>query len=423
MRKRNVEYTVKHDLCLGCGVCSDACPTHSIVMRVMRGEWRPQINSSTCLNEKGCNKCYKVCSGVGLDIKKYAGELYSDAACYDKYIGKYEQLYTGWSCNLEIRRSANSGGLVSSILIYLLQNKYIDGAVVTHYASGNPLRTEAFIATTPEEILNSKGSKYAPVQLSETLNRVILGGQKIAVVGLPCHIQSIRKWAKIDRRLEKVIFAYFSLYCSSERTYYAQDYLCRYFNINKNEIKNFSFRERGKLKFIGHDGKDILSSKGVEPPSYHKYYRLIGSHFKPNRCQMCVDHYGMLADLSFGDIGIAPYTQDKIGINSLIVRNPQFKEFINEAIKKGFVELAELNPDLLNKSQGDMMFSRLQKAKAKCLLNSLFGKKSAEYDLLAEVKTSLHNIIKILVVDVKRFIGRRKYLWFLIDLENSNIKL
>ena len=69
------------------------------------------------------------------------------------------------------------------------------------------------------------------------------------------------------------------------------------------------------------------------------------------------------------------------------------------------------------------MFSRLQKAKAKSLLNSLFGKKSAEYDLLADVKTSLHNIIKILVVDVKRFIGRRKYLWFLIDLENSNIKL
>ena len=176
MKKCNVEYTVKNHLCLGCGICAEACPTHSIKMKIVHGEWRPVINESTCLNDKGCNKCYKVCSGVGLDIKKYADELYAEAECNDRYIGKYERLYTGWSCDNDIRRTANSGGLVSSILIYLLDNKYIDGAVVTRYSAEAPLKTEAFIATTPEEILVAKGSKYAPVQLSETLNKVIPGG-------------------------------------------------------------------------------------------------------------------------------------------------------------------------------------------------------------------------------------------------------
>lgn len=138
---------------------------------------------------------------------------------------------------------------------------------------------------------------------------------------------------------------------------------------------------------------------------------------------MCVDHYGCLADMSFGDIGIAPYTQDKIGINSLVVRNPKFIAILNEAIKDGCIELKPLDPDLLNKSQRDMMFSRLKKAKAKCMLQSLIGKKSAEYDLLENESTTFHDLLKIIVVDIKRFIGRRKYLWFLIDFENRNQKL
>lgn len=178
MKKRNISYTVKNELCLGCGICADACPTKSITMHIVNGEWRPQIKESTCLNNNGCNKCYKVCAGVGLEIKKYADELYLDAACSDKYIGNFEKLYTGWSCNMEIRRSANSGGLVSTILIYLLKNKYIDGAVVTRYSEEDPMLPQAYIATTPDEILKSKGSKYAPVQLSDTLRQAIMGGGK-----------------------------------------------------------------------------------------------------------------------------------------------------------------------------------------------------------------------------------------------------
>lgn len=177
------------------------------------------------------------------------------------------------------------------------------------------------------------------------------------------------------------------------------------------------------MKLVGDDGNDMLEAKGIESPPYYKYYGLIGSHFKPNRCQMCVDHYGMLADVSFGDIGIAPYTQDKIGINSLIIRNKKLDKILDKAIEDGVIELSQLNPNLLNKSQKDMMFSRLKKAKAKCVLNKLIGKEAVKYDILFHVKTDFHNIIKIIVVDVKRFIGKRKYLWFLIDLENKKKKL
>ncbi len=272
MNKKNVEYTVRHDLCTGCGICADACPTHSIKMRVVKGEWRPQIDQTTCLNAKGCSKCYAVCGGVGMNIGECAENLFADATCSDSYIGRYERLYTGWSCDTSLRRQANSGGLVSSILIWLLQKGYIDGAVITKYSSGNPLEPKAFVATTTEEILEAKGSKYAPVQLSETLRNIIAsqgGEKKIAVVGLPCHIQSIRKWAKSDKGLDKILVAYFALYCSSERTFYAQDYLLRRFRVDKQDVRYFSFRECGRLKMVGADGSDLLESKGLKTPPFY----------------------------------------------------------------------------------------------------------------------------------------------------------
>ena len=183
MKSSDINYTVKNNLCLGCGICADACPTKSIVMEIVKGEWRPVINPAQCLNKKGCNKCYKVCSGVGMEIKKYANDLYSSSETSDKYIGNYERLYTGYSSDMNIRKTANSGGLLSSILIFLLQKRYIDGAIITRYSSENPLQPSAFIATTSEEILESKGSKYAPVQLSGTLRKALLLGKRYVIVG------------------------------------------------------------------------------------------------------------------------------------------------------------------------------------------------------------------------------------------------
>lgn len=56
--KPNIGYTVKHDLCTGCGVCEDACPSHAIHVDVKKGCFRPIVDNEMCLNNKGCHRCY-----------------------------------------------------------------------------------------------------------------------------------------------------------------------------------------------------------------------------------------------------------------------------------------------------------------------------------------------------------------------------
>ena len=79
------------------------------------------------------------------------------------------------------------------MLIYLLENKRIDGAVITRMSKQKPWLTEPFIATTREEILEGAQSKYIITSVNEILDQSSGFKGRLAYVGLPGQVQSIRK--------------------------------------------------------------------------------------------------------------------------------------------------------------------------------------------------------------------------------------
>lgn len=83
---------------------------------------------------------------------------------------------------------------------------------------------------------------------------------------------------------------------------------------------------------------------------FGNYYNL-RSFFIPRRCLFCIDHSAELSDISFGDIHIKPYSEDKIGVNSIIVRNPKMNEILMQAEADGIVTLDDLEEATLVTSQ------------------------------------------------------------------------
>ena len=55
---------------------------------------------------------------------------------------------------------AQDGGVVSALLISLLEAGEIDGALVARESGDEPWKGEAFLARTPEEVRESAGSFY-----------------------------------------------------------------------------------------------------------------------------------------------------------------------------------------------------------------------------------------------------------------------
>lgn len=409
MKNNSIQYTLDNSLCMGCGVCEDVCPIKVIKIQRINGENRPILDETACLK---CGKCLKVCPGVGIALNNLSAKYFVEPSIRnDHYIGRYIATYTGYSLDQEIRRHGASGGMVTQFLIFLLEKGIIDGAVVTRFSKQDPLKPESFIAHSREEIISAKSSKYCPVALNKVGNEIVKHEGRYVIVGLPCHIQGFRKRAEIDKRFRERIVGYFSIYCSSNRTFNAQNFLMRQYKVDKKDVSYFAYRDNGCL------GNMVIECVGKKNPMisipFIHYYGALRSFFKPRRCLTCIDHYGELADVCFGDIHIDLYKNDKIGVSSWIVRNPYFGKLFRQAATEKFIFMEPVDPYMLNESQKDMLYPKQRKARALMTMDKFSRKSVAVYDKELE-KPILKDYISEILCNSQRFIGRHSHLWFFI---------
>lgn len=432
----NIKKTIKADLCTGCGICEGACPTGAISTIVKKGNFRPKINAKKCIN---CGRCVKACPGLGVDLVGLANKYQSDTANYNKMVGRYEKCFTGYSNDYEVRYHSASGGMVSQFLIWLLENGKIDGAIVTKFDHDNPLLVKTFIATTREEIISARSSKYAPV----TLNRVAqdikaASGSRYVVVGLPCHIQGMRKLMEIDKNLRDKVIGLFGIYCSCGRTFYLTEYVFKERGIQKNKITYFQYRDEGCLgkmvvkvpqkeantiRVINNNSDSVLYKKDVVyKEHYQSYYHPLRSFFIPRRCLFCIDHYAELADVCFGDIHIKPYSDDKVGVNSIIVKNKRWLNLLEECSASGVVHLDDVSFQTISDSQR-MSFKKKGRNGAFVNICKNFGWVFPEYNVNYLRQPTKRDFIDYIQTRFQQFLGSHKFLWGIVSKMKARVNI
>ena len=424
----NITYTLRHGLCLGCGICQSACPSNAINIVVKDGQFVPKVDETKCKNGKGCHRCHDVCPGLGVNLQRIAKEQFADEQTKtDKWVGHYLKCFTGHSNDEDIRYHCASGGMVSQFLIFLLEKGYIDGAVVTAFDPKNELLVRSYIAHNREEVLQAKSSKYAPVSLHGMAQAIKQeNGTKYVIVGLPCHIQGFRKLEAIDRKLREKVIGHFAIYCSSGRTFYLTEHVFKERDIRKEDLIYFAYRDEGCLgSLVAKQQRSIRVANSnsetalykedeVYKERYQSYYHPLRSFFIPRRCLFCIDHYGELGDVCFGDIHIKPYMDDKIGVNSLVVRKQEWLDLLEEAQSEGFITLDEIPVETLNASQ-QMAGKKKGRNERFIVLNKRLGRVMPEYDVPLPDKTGLKTVLDYLQNRAQQFLGRHKSLWWLVS--------
>lgn len=414
----SINFTVSNDLCTGCGICEDVCPTRAIQIMKKEGLNVPLIDEIKCINNLGCSACIKVCSGIGINLKSISKKLFSNQNNYDYFLGYYSNCYSGYSNEQEIRYHCASGGMLSQFLIYLLKEGLINGAIVTKFSNDNPTIPETIIAKTEKEILSGKSSKYCPVSLNGVISNLKKLEGKFVVVGLPCHIHSLRKYEKDHPIFKNKIYAYFSIFCSSNRTFYATDYIFSQYCIEKNDIKSFAYRDDGCLGYMR-----IQTEENTVRIPYGEYYKKMRSYFKPRRCLLCMDGFSESADVSFGDIHIKDYRNDKIGVGSVIIRNPKINELFLKAKNENFIIAKKIHISTLKDSQKHIIHHKRRLIGLNIRMEKKFGAKTPYYDVEFNTKNYVIDYVAYFIVKFQRQIGNRKNLWFLITPVNKILAL
>lgn len=430
MNIKNILYTVQNNLCTGCGVCEGACPNKAISMTVENGRFVPQIDENLCIHDKGCHRCYDVCPGVGCELADLSNKLYNEATNEDVLVGKYEQCFVGHSTDKDLRYHASSGGMVTQMLIWLLKTGRIDGAVVTSFDNERPMMVRTYIATNHDELIQAKGSKYSPVSMDGVVKMIKEAkGTRYVIVGLPCHIQGFRKMSLKDKVLRDKVIAYFGLYCSCGRTFNLTEYVLAERHIKRENLTYFAYRDEGCLggmvaKFrSGHSdcnghSEASMYKEEIFKEKYQNYYHPLRSFFIPKRCLFCVDHYSRLADISFGDIHIKPYSDDKIGINSVVARTSKMVSWLLAAQEDGAILLDHLDVNVLNASQ---VMARKKYCRMGAYMKSanVFCNKVPQYDIPLQINSLPKYFIEYCQTRTQQFIGNHRMLWPLIKILKS----
>lgn len=405
MKNNVISQVVKDDLCTGCGTCAALCSREAIqiTMDEYKGIYTPDINEKRCNN---CNICFEVCPGQEVDYNELNLKIFGKHQ--DNYlIGNHLKCYIGHSNDENIQYNSSSGGLLTQLLIFALEKRIIDGALVTRMKKDNPLEPEPFIARTRDEIIEASKSKYCPVPANIALKEILNSkGEKFAVVGLPCHLNGIRKAELINKKLKEKIILSLGIYCSHTDSFKGTEYLYKKLNIKTSEISGIDYRGLGwpgKVKIKLKNGSNNKVKLGT--PLWVSFHD--SCVFSPIRCLLCNDVTAELSDVSFGDAWLPEVMEkENRGESILISRSNEGENLLNLAMADKCVKLSPISSSEVIKSQKAFLHIKKINIHDRIKFRSLFGKKSPKTPEYVG-KISFYNKFLALSLLINSFLGSK----------------
>lgn len=290
--------------------------------------------------DTGINKSFSIAWGNVAD--RLLKKTWSDEDI-KRYVGDYRSAYLTYAKDEHVRARAASGGTTSAILIYGLENALLDGAVVCNtVVQEGKVRAHFSIATTAEEILAARGSKYVETRfLREVLPMIRSFEGKLAVVGLPCDISALNRRCSKEPALAEKVALTMALVCGhNSRTELIDEVTARLERESGKKLSDYRFRVghwRGHLEAEFDDGSV------VSKPSKHfnDYQNLF--FFSERKCMACYDHYGYGADITVGDIWLFSLKDDPIKRTGVITRSSYGQDICESVFKSGKVDASELD--------------------------------------------------------------------------------
>ncbi|MEM2341425.1 MAG: Coenzyme F420 hydrogenase/dehydrogenase, beta subunit C-terminal domain [Candidatus Bathyarchaeia archaeon] len=267
-------------------------------------------------------------------------------------IGGFINFYLGHSENKYIRWAASSGGIVTSILMFMLKERMIDGALVVGMEG---LKPKPFIAREPEDLVMAMGSKYLPISLSAEFRELLKSKGKYAVVGLPCHIRLIRRFMAKPKDAHERIILLLGLFCCRVISPLGFRVLLYKLNVKEKEVEEFRFRGYG---WPGKLCINLTSGRRISMPFFSYWRPLYSTYFfTPRACMFCSDMTNEEADISIGDAWLPKIIRkDNLGSSIIISRTDKAEKILQEAQAKGFIKLTKIEGREVIKAQWRPIF-------------------------------------------------------------------
>jgi coenzyme F420 hydrogenase subunit beta len=292
-----IQEVQERGLCHRCGGCVSFCTAINYGALKVDEDGAPcYADVEKCIE---CGICYLVCPEIhDLD------EEQKRVVGWSAPIGRVLEVSTARALDPAIRARATDGGVVTALLVHLFNMGFIDGAIVTKQSG--PFQRQPWLATSGEEIIEAAGfhfdashgmkllgdtySTYVP-SIQELHELTKQGMRRVAFVGTPCQIKTVRKMEALGIVPADAIRYHLGLFCTGNFKFGAEQ------RAKLERIGGFHWEEVAKVNvkeaLIVHLKNGERRSLPLDELEFMKRYA----------CRFCDDYAAEFADISFGGIG------------------------------------------------------------------------------------------------------------------------
>lgn len=329
--KELYDEVITSGLCTGCAGCVIACPHDVIGYKHEPGQYKPfhleeELGLENCIHgEKGCTSCTRACPRFRQWEPEADMHLHGRVRTAEDMSGIYKDVILCRASDDFVYETGQDGGLVSAILIWALENGYIDGALVSGLESTEGgeggWKAKPMVATNREEVLAGAGSRYTysanTIAYDDAMEK---GLKELALVGMSCQtsiapVMWTRKIGKVSRPIKLNI----GLLCSKsfDDSLFDELFEMKY-GLAKDQIKKMNIK--GVFQIWMKDG------------TYHEINLKECHAWTREGCNHCPDFAAEHADISTGGIG------DATDWTLTIVRTALGREIIMRMLADGVIE-------------------------------------------------------------------------------------
>ena len=329
--------------CTGCGACA-AVSDGAIAMKVSSaGQLRP--HQSAPVTSRTDNLISDICPGVRLTQNSREGR---DHPLW----GPLVAVRSGASTDPKLRHHASSGGVLSALLVYLLDTGSVDRVVQVTASAASPIENATVESLCAEDVHRAAGSRYAPSAPLADLDRELAKPGSFALVGKPCDIAAVRALARHDSRVDAKIPMALSFFCAGVPSLLGTQAILDRLDVDRHALAGLRYRGDG---WPGRCTATLRDGRTASMSYAESWGDVLSKHVQ-FRCKICPDGSGGFADVVCGDAWHCdeqgyPLFEEEDGRSLVITRTGPGEALVRQAIAAGYVTGEAIGAEDIEKMQ------------------------------------------------------------------------
>jgi coenzyme F420 hydrogenase subunit beta len=289
---------------------------------------------------------------VATDFGRGNGVAHADE--FAREWGPVLEIWEGHATDPTIRFQGSSGGALTAIAAYCLEQAGMHGVLHIGPDESDPVRNRTRLSRTRADLLSACGSRYSPASVCNHLEWVEQAPAPCVVIGRPAEMAALRNAERLRPALATKVGVALSFFCAESPSTQGTLALLEKMGANREGIVELRYRGRG---WPGHFAPVSARKKDLPRLTYRESWGFLQA-FRPWSVQLWPDGAGELADISCGDPWYEQPDGKNPGFSLVIARTERGREILRGARASGYLNLQPAERWKLERSQSGLVLKK-----------------------------------------------------------------